>query len=309
MIVDIPLPDDFEYSAKALLNIAWGTTLELYLGIPDDDPLMNDGEREEYEEFADTYWSAAQKQLSTTVTFIQQGIEFLIKSRISQVSPFLLLDGNAKGWPRKCDERDTPFSDFKTIDATDLIRVHNAVCSNRLTDEFRQRYDRLRQIRNVLTHSYNSSLLFSPKEIVLNILDASEQLIGHSRWLSIRREHLAREPITAFYSDDHVDGVLAREGGAVVGLLGNAELKKYFDFDKRKKTYHCPNCMIAGADMGVTIKTAQFNAASSPLQIWCFVCGHQELVERRQCTNPECKGDLMWTEDDCCLSCWRDYVR
>jgi len=50
-----------------------------------------------------------------------------LKAKLVAISPFLLIAGNPSEWPKVLDETGVSFSDFRAIDAQDLIKVYNTV--------------------------------------------------------------------------------------------------------------------------------------------------------------------------------------
>lgn len=135
MIIEIPTSDEFQRAGLGFLNLAVDQVIELY------DQLEQSGVEEDVRE---EYWESAQQPLATALTLVQQGAEFLLKAKIADVSPFLLIDGSPSSWPRGSDQQDTPFSDFRTIDAHDLPKAHDSVASVRLSEEFKTQFEQLR---------------------------------------------------------------------------------------------------------------------------------------------------------------------
>jgi hypothetical protein len=97
------------------------------------------------------YHAASQRSLANALAIIQQAQELGLKSRIAAVSPYLLIAGDPRGWPKN-SAGDLSFSEFRTIDASDLIRVHNTVCSTGVDDRFVQVFEDTRRRRNLIVH-------------------------------------------------------------------------------------------------------------------------------------------------------------
>jgi hypothetical protein len=184
LITEIPTVDEFQYTGSTFLNLAWDSILTLLYELDD----LNTAEVEERDfnlkhpdfarepklcNVATKYWQLASKPLSISLALAEQGIEFLLKSRIVEHSPFLLISGNPKEWPSRCDRENTPFSKFQTIEAQYLLRVHDSIADVRLPDDFKTRYQELRRKRNVIFHTVDPSLRVSPVDVAIEILQAS----------------------------------------------------------------------------------------------------------------------------------------
>jgi hypothetical protein len=70
------------------------------------------------------YWFKAQPALANAFGLIQQAMEMALRGRIASISPFLLISRDPKDWPKTVENGAVPFSDFRTLDAADLIMVH-----------------------------------------------------------------------------------------------------------------------------------------------------------------------------------------
>jgi len=300
VISEIPTPDEFTQSGTAYLNLAWDSTVQLALNLDE----AHIDEWDTTGDVTDEYWAAAQRPLATAVTLVQQGTEFLLKARIASVSPFLLIAANPSDWPRGCQSSDTPFSHFKTIDAQDLLRVHDTVAGGRLSQQFATRFDALRRQRNSIMHTVDRRTRFTATEVINSILEISEHLLGPCSWVSCRRSFLETDPDSVAHSSDHVDCAIAREMDKIIDLLQPAALKRFFGFNKRQRRYVCYNCYLACRDWDLPVRTAQLKPNSPTSEsVYCFVCEETLAVERRSCENDECKGNVLDADDGICLTC------
>lgn len=251
------------------------------------------------------YWESSQQELATAVALAQQGTEFLLKGHIAEVSPFLLLTGGVREWPAGCEAADTPFSEFKTIDAQDLPRAHDTVCTPRLPPEFRERFEQLRRVRNSIMHTVNRRAQFNTKDGVLAILEVVDFLVGQRQWLRLRREYLDRGPDLAPYSsDDHTLCHMARELVYVIELLEPAQVRRFFGFEKKQRRYLCPSCEheCANWDIGVTLSQLAPNTPDSTT-VYCVLCLQTHNVVRNNCNLEGCPGNVISVEYGNCLTC------
>ncbi len=298
MILDVPTPDDFRNHGIDYLNIGWGTVLDILISLED----AGDFETPEYlDEIRTNYWQAAERELATALSLIEQGAEFLLKGRICAISPWLLITRNPVEWPRGAHNSDVNFSAFRTIDAQDLTRVHDTFSSQHLHEEFGRAFDYLRQRRNSIIHTVDRNMRFAANELIEQVLLVCEHLLDPQTWLKLRLEFLQRDRHTAIYPDGNEYRV-AREFLAVVATLEPAKLKRFFDYNKRQRSYLCPRCSIQDWDFGG--KTAQLRPNSpASVNVHCFACGKDYQVVRERCQNSECRGNVHDEEDARCLTC------
>ena len=300
MITDVPSPVDFQAIGTQLLNLAWDTAISLLLDI--DEARYSDLETKE---ITDAFWSAAKIQLSTALAIAQQGSEFLLKGRIAEITPFLLLGSTPKDWPARAGTKDVPFSDFRTIDAQDLLKVHNAVTSQKLPDEFAMQFENIRRKRNSVMHSVDQHLSVHVTELILAVLSINEYVGKGCPWTRIRHKYLQESPLSQMHSEDYADYRLAREFNIIRDLLQPSELKRYFDFDSKQRAYTCPNCAYSlASESELQPKTAILKPNTpDSVAIWCFVCDEVQKIERLPCGSEDCNGNVISLDWARCLTC------
>ena len=308
MITNIPTHNDFAEQGITFLNLAWDAVLEL---------LLDYAHAEEHEAIADEeqpadYWKAAQKHFSTAIALTQQGVELLLKAKIAQVSPYLLISSRAVEMPSKCDKQDTSFSAFRTPDAQDLVKIHDTVANERLPEDFKILYERLRVARNMIFHTVDKESVFTEKDIIHDILAVSDFLIEPRKWTFYRKSYLEERPSSIAWSTDAVSSLLCREMLMVLSILPPAETQRYLGFNKKQRAYICPECtrQCGWADDEIQPATAQLNPNSpSSVNVHCFVCLNDFDVVRKKCDRPDCKGNVILDGEDCeCLTCFASQI-
>ena len=286
-----------------MLNLAWDSISSLYTNLENAEVEWWDEDGTVTEE----YWNAAQKPISIALALAQQGIEILIKGKIAAVSPFLLLAGTPRDWPSGCDKKNTSFSEFRTIDAHELLRAHDTICSPKLSNEFKIQFEKLRKIRNVIFHGVSKSQRVTGVDVIKVILEAVNTLVGEKQWFVIRKEYLYNHPNSIAYSPDHVDYQLIIEGEKIIELLTNSELQRYIGFKKKQRSYICYMCSINSGDAGLQPNIAQLKPnLPNSTSLFCFVCNKEYEVLRKNCIDPDCKGNVIEAEDSICLSCYKE---
>jgi len=318
MITDIPTSTDFQNAGINLLNLAWDSTIELLL------------ERRAYDDIntnysiGEVYWKSAQPVLSSSLSLVQQGVEFFLKGKIADVSPYLLIMGMPSSFPKNSHKQSTSFSDFRTIDAQDLIRVHDTVCKTRLSDTFCQWYDELRRLRNKLMHTVDNTIVITDKDVLLKIMEACDYFFEHRSWIETRSRYLMSSPgeylsqnipLEQISDDEKTAYHLAQlqsEIMAVIEYLEPQYGKRFFGFQKKEPRYICLHCLSVREqdsffeykdDEEVLLNTAQIvDSGLSPLNlVHCIFCDGNYLIKREKCKN--CGKDIVDVHNGLCLSC------
>lgn len=238
MIEHIPSKDEFTNSGIDLFNNAWEICLNLLRDLSEADQFDIDTS-----EIEEEYWSSAKRRLSAAYTMVLQGVEFLIKGKITEISPYILISNSPKDWPSKCDKQNRSFADFKTIDAQDLIKVANTVCDSRYSDDFSVRIDELRKTRNSIIHTVDRRVNVTISQVIEEILWICENDTTKIDWFSVRNKYLEEDPIAKLHSTDHVDSVHVWEFCLVADLLGKAKSETYLGIPNKQRRYICPVCL------------------------------------------------------------------
>jgi len=299
MIVNIPSESDFLETGLSLLDFAWDVGAGL---LTDLDQAQYFGTTEP--EMTSEFWQAAKRRLMVGCLVAQQAVEFILKSRIAAVSPFLLVAGNPQEWPRDSASADTPFADFRMIDAQDLVRAHDASADNRLDQSFVQKFDELRKRRNAIMHTVDVRLDVQVADVMGDILFVYRHLFPNRAWVAVRREYLERSPLAQLHSTDFVEERLVWEFHLVSGLLTSRQMSDYFGLPAQPRKYICPNCLLAiDSDLEPRTGVLRPNKPTSAA-LFCFVCGAESSVQRRPCSHSDCRGNVI-SDDDRCLTCGR----
>lgn len=313
MIIEIPTSSDFLESANDLLHAAWDQITELLIEFNEI------GDSEYDEEFDDSdygrHWKSAKQTIITSYAMVQQGVEFYIKGRISLVSPFLLLTGSPSSWPKKCDKEDIDFSSFRTVDAQDLIKLHDTVYGDRFTDQFRQWYEKMRVSRNKIMHTVDKRLLVKPEDLLEAILYANQYFCGKNSWLRSRFEYLDGTSAHSIRyireQDNHKSYVMLQvhtEMGITIDKLQPAKAKEYFEFDKRKRGYICPQCYEVLSNLDFFEPEYHDNFIKPYQEVsensyCCRICEYTGSVTGETCFEEDCESTLVDKDKGICLIC------
>jgi hypothetical protein len=301
MIKDIPVQSDFDAVGGALLDQSWEVATSL-LTLLDDGKLWFADQEEE------AYWLAAHIKLSTAMAIAHQGAEFLLKGRIAAVSPLLLIMNAPREWPKPEADGHISFSQFRTVDAQDIVRLHNGCAAAPLDKDFAVAFEALRIRRNSIMHSVNPNIKVDAATLLGEILMIYKSLMPERNWVDARHEALCESAAAKVWSADWVEASVVREFNAVSQVLTPKAMLDYFGFDKKQRVYLCSNCTYSVcAEEGFESYSATLTTKMAGCdEISCFICRRVEKVQRSACTEKNCKGDVISTEWDKCLTCGAD---
>ncbi|EMF7371162.1 hypothetical protein V4F54_004500 [Vibrio parahaemolyticus] len=314
MILEFPTKDDFYSAANGFLNASWDSVTE---HLHEFETLYSVIDGSDHENESKRYWASAKQTLVSATALVQQAVEFYIKGRIVNVSPYLLIYGNPQSWPKGCNKRDVEFSAFRTLDAQDLIKVHDTVCPERFTDQFLQWNDDLRTIRNKVMHTVDKSLTVTPEEVVNFILYTHSYFQGSLCWFESRRKYLENTPVNSMKSiqsdesyESHIINSLLIDYRLTIDVLPPAACKKYLDYDKKSKSYHCPRCtnivsrMDFWDDEFIHQCAKTYQRLPNSDEYSCKLCSYQGKLLERSCEELGCDGKLQDSESGICFSCF-----
>jgi hypothetical protein len=299
VIIDVPTPDEFTERADSLLQLAYSIISKLYENQREDWRL--DADEEQLRE----YWRKCSPSLANALALLQQAHELFLKGRVATVSPYLLLAREPQHWPKKSLQDNISFSEFLTVGAAELPRLHDMVCTPRLDNKIRSFLNSIRERRNMFVHQGHAPTA-KVAELFEAVLVTHKWAHPHQSWFQARREHLENDHLAALYSSDHVVANLHEEFAELLKELGPSAFKNLLGFDKKGLWFNCPICEVSIGDFGDAEATAQLFEDEQGSNIQCLVCEGSTKVVRRKCYNPDCKSTVYiapegeW-EEACCL--------
>lgn len=299
MVLNIPTPNDFYQSGKELFNFAWDATSRLLIDLDQAEDFGFDKT-----EVSDNYWIAARRTLTTSMTIVQQGVELILKGKIAEISPYLLISGVPSQWPSPYERKDVEFAEFRTVDAQDLIRILDTFSPATLSPEFSERFHALRERRNVMMHSVAGNISISVIEVVDAILYMHRTMFPDENWGTVRRAFLDISPDSEIGGGEFSTNRTCWEMSLVRDLLKPAEVLSYLRIDKKQRAYLCPACLwAANTDGGFDYKLAVLHPKSpDATRLYCTVCNIEHVVIREDCGQSGCLGNVI-SEEGGCLTC------
>lgn len=298
MIKNIPTAEDFYISGKELLDFSWDVVAKLLTDLDESKYYGIDPQ-----DISENYWYSAKRRLTTALSITQQGVEFLLKGKITQISPFLLIADPPKKWPSPYESGDLDFSQFRTIDAQDLIRVHDTFSDELMPSNFIEKSRELRDKRNLIMHSVDKNITVYVTDVIESLLFMHKALFPNETWAALRLDFLRNAPDAELGSVEYATNRVCWELSLVIGLLKPAQVKEFFNIDKKQRKYICPVCLFdANTDAEFEYKLAVLTPKSAEsTSLYCPVCNDTYSVVRENCNN-ECPGNVI-SDKGVCLTC------
>jgi len=312
-IIDIPTSEDFYISGKELLNFSWDIVAKLFINLDDSAEYVGEPPKEiaeKLKEISEKYWSASKRHLTTALSTTQQGVDFVLKGKIAEISPYLLIADAPFKWPSLSKKGPINFSDFRTIDAQDLIHVINTFSDKPLDEGFRVQFEGIKKKRNSIMHSVDKRLAVSVTEVIESILFMHEALFVEESWPSVRRAFIESAPDSKLYGNDFSINQICREMSLAIDLLKPAKVKKYFKNEEKQRRYFCPECKYSEEshdDFDYKLAVLQPKSPESK-ELYCPICESIYDVDRRDCKDEECPGNVISIDYDICLTCGQEQI-
>jgi hypothetical protein len=304
VIINIPSAEGLNDIALRLYFSAWSDLIHILSDFelvyePGHDLLASTGDA--WSEERSAYLAACQPELQSICTVIQQSNELALKSKICEISPFLLLLRNDSKFSTV--PKDIDFSDFKTLDALELAGAVNTFCKEPLTGKFIQSYNLVRSLRNKIAHLGYADKTFHPVELLRILVFQYAELWKGRAWLS-DRVLFASETRTSFFHDFKYTSphmVVMHEIPFTISVLTNSEFKQLFGRSKKTRRYFCHACIDNAstryADLDLdACKTAFLEKSAS--HVSCAMCGETFKVTSVKCHAAGCKGNIIGDNAD-----------
>lgn len=299
MIIDLPTSKDFE-------NIAHEWFLHAF------DILYDYGvEERDIARLGLSQYKFNKTKLSSIVVLVHQSFEATLKAKICSLTPLLLLDLKPSDWPSLPAAKDRSFDGLTTIGAEALIKVFCAVNTDaEATKLLVPLFQEVRTIRNQIVHSLYKKEL-STYYLLDLLFKVSEQLF-HVDLFALLRTRDDDFPDEEYYvNNPHLENdskyttltLRYHLQSWVEEVLGNKRLQSYLK--NKGRAYNC--CYCWNTIDQYEIKTAYLRPNSSiSKSLFCSNCLDSYTVIRAQCSNANCKGNVLYREHDgesICLTC------
>jgi hypothetical protein len=275
VIVDVPNHRELRETAIGWLNLSWEIAIETLAKFQETlvyyeeqiDEKVSESQRE-------AYWHEQRYKLNNAISLLQQSLELLLKAQIAEISPYLLLVGDPQSWPGIGKRAAVSFSEFRTLDASQLCRAVTIAAPARLHPDFNSFYERIRTQRNKIAHLNAGNARVEAHKILVDILTAYRFLFSDDNRIEFRKKYMIStgeySPV-AEYEENFTHSNFLYELGAAVNALENRYTKAFLGYDKRKKRLFCPTCRSLQTKWDDT--DPDFAQKQKDGSVSCIACG------------------------------------
>ncbi|WP_299655355.1 hypothetical protein [uncultured Jannaschia sp.] len=306
MITNIPSSQDLTRSALTSFFAAWHSLIQLF----HDFNRTYDLDDPQWAEELQDYYEHCQAELETIYALAAQASELALKARICDVSPYLLLLGNGTSFGEATG--DTDFSELRTIDAVDLPNAVNAICSEKLSDSFKQRFTEVRKLRNKIAHLGAAGKTSDPRDILKLLIEQYCELWPKSKFLKLWIEYIGSRRYSYFHDGKWCSAEMefSEVYETCFSLLSKRQFEKLVGFKKSQRRYICYKCIYSGGlnrhDMYSDLLTAYLTQENV---LTCQLCDECSDVDRKACSQDGCKGNVISIDEpfsDHCHTCGQE---
>ena len=287
MIVNLPKPPDYENAAKQCLTQAFNIVYEI------DKELIYDNDVD-----SEAVWDYHKGDLSTSLILVYQAIESLMKSRICLASPLLLLELKRTDWPTMPANADKDFNELFTIGGEALQKTYCAVVqSPKINEELIKFIEDIRLTRNKIIHGVSRDYL-DPEYLIEIILRTYTNFLGKDSWWLAMREFQINSPMFGVFNNKYEEAFLVEKLDYAEAIIDPAEFRRHFSLDLKSRRYYCPWCLDSLADEDTDLETKWALLTPQKIkeakEIRCINCQRTHSVIRAKCSDPVCKGDVLF---------------
>lgn len=293
-ITDLPSSEDFYSMGVEHIMIGYDGILDLY------HPLLNymeydNSQKEDQEEF----WDSARLKVLVLTGLIHEGFDFILKSKICEVNPLLLIKNDPKEL-----KGNKKFSECFTHNSSDLPIIVNAFCPNPLNAKFIELFEAGRKRRNKIRHTFDKDLQAQAEKIIIETLEMFS-LISNEKWTKIRLKYVESDEVLRLYSAD-VDFYRERlltEFDVLTTILQPARFQKHYGAKKKQRYFLCFECNYP--DYADERKTTFIETDSSgTCYSCCIICENKVLLKNEECMGEVgCKSKLIDSKAERCIAC------
>uniref|UniRef100_UPI00289A2707 hypothetical protein n=2 Tax=Sphingobacterium TaxID=28453 RepID=UPI00289A2707 len=168
------------------------------------------------------------------------------------------------------------------------------------------KYKELRIMRNKLVHSTGIDNL-EYKYIIGKILNIISYFYNPIKWIELFKDMSTSDPTFGFWDMDLESAYFYQILDFIEESVPKGVLKSYLPYDINSRRYSCPECSYwLSRHLSIDINPKwSFLSPNKPTsnKIECLICRREYKVQRKICSNKNCKGNVI-SENEVCLTCY-----
>jgi len=238
-------------------------------------------------------------------------VEFRIKGLIVEISPYLLIVNATRNPPKADSCGNISFSEFHTLDAQDLIKVHDTFSSVKFSVKFTDWFRDMRILRNRFMHTVDMKTDISPELIFTSVVFAHRNLNPDSaHWIWHRYQYKAVHSSGGIHfhqDDEEFSGTVWEmlqthyEFTSAISACSKELARKFFGYRKNDaddesiiESFYCKKCVSVmekswnfdGKFIDSALETVQYNRKLN--RYVCLFCHDEQISKPRG----------IWEEDE-----------
>ena len=305
MITNLPTEKDFEEVTFQCLTQAFNLLFKVYQDYQDYDETV----QEEVE--MSRIWEHNDGTIRTSVILLHQAVETFMKSVVCNTSPLLLIEKNRADWPTLPKKSDKDFDSLYTISGESLLATFCAVESSiEINDKLIIFIEKIRQNRNKAIHGA-SKISIKPTDLLEDILKTFTYFFGKDSWFLHLSNFNFKNPLFGYFDWDFEDAMSYEFLDFAEFMIGKKRLNKFHSIDLTGRRYFCKICKdTIDAEYGHLESKWAFLKPNKPTSenLYCVNCNAEFNVIRESCSNENCKGNVLYRDNDVeeniCLTCY-----
>jgi hypothetical protein len=317
MISNVPTAEELREVAIRTYFIAWkeasklleGVNLLGYFNLSLKNGKLVAGTSEEFDHLTQQesednfakYEAALQPEVHATMSLIQHSQELALKTFICEKSPYLLLLGSdIRQWAKG----NTDFTDLKTIDASDLLRVVSAICNRQLSEHFKQNIERIRRGRNSYQHLGKQREKIDVIEPLKILTQQYIEMFPERNWLEDFNSSQQSGLDDLFDSDFTSRTSVLANISEVSEFVPDKMWRRLLGFQKNSRLLECSDCIREAHFDNRNFPANTIEVLPSKNEAHCFLCRQTFKIMKSKCK--DCGFDLAYDLNDgskLCLRC------
>lgn len=295
-IKDIPSSNDFRKMGIEHIMIGYDGVLKFLTPLHENDDDYGVTEPEKMDHIQE-YWEDARLSLLVHTGLIHEGIDFILKGLISNVSPYLLI----KNDPSEIKKKEY-FSELLTHDSKALPLLVNTYCESRVDDKFLRMFENSRKRRNKIRHTYDGSLKVQAEDIIKETLQMVNYLLNE-KWMNLRCDYYNREAFLTLYQayDLTARPHLLNEFKVLSKVVTPSEFRAVFHTHKKQRFFLCFLC--THPDYTEEIRTCHLVEEGCFKYLFCLLCSEKFETHEKKCREEDCECNIVVSEYSKCAYC------